>query len=1159
MKIRKIMIVLMLLLVLIFPAHAHAGLWDNFVNWVDKTIETVVDTAKDVSEAVVSTAEEITTNIIEFVVETGDWIYETENTLVEQSLNFFFGAAEDTVTLLSYFGLEVDISHWFSTGVHNSEDTAQLWRVEDYDNAANDPVYLAEFRQRQADYIANLNLSEDDENKNSHRNLRAYLGLSLDEAGLADKLAELWDPSRHAYKNPDMALIELIRIVADSDDYDDMILEGIADLPYWQNEDEEGRCVYTSENHVLMWLSTSWLLYELEGWEVGGEADVTRERLVRYLEVKNQYGMYESTSRVYSPFSLTALLNLYDYSQDDKIKELAGKAAVVLLNDIVMVTNDAGVPLSVDSRAYEGGFMRDSYMNTDYARYASMVTGLGDEIYEGGTKLDILAMTDLDVSCVINNRRNVLGSEVNISYKLGHSINDIDKIWEGLSQQDKVIFAQSGGAYGHPEVLDDMLDVYLDPLAGLNFFMEDLIQEADLADDLIDMSGVLLTKTSAPFTTSSIIMEKTMDLYRHGNVQLSSLQNYHPGNAGWQQQPWVATAGYYPVYTRSGAQYGGWKAGGQEQMNTHLPHIQQNKNVALILYKPAMELRFMDGVVASTDFLPVDDFLTAPVNLYWPEEYFDETAGYGNWLFGREGDGYVAVYRHCADTKIFEDDGEIVEIYSCSEDEQVWAAVVGDSETHGSFINFIFTMSEAKLKSKWYWSWAETRHVWKTTLEVDGVTISYAWEANVDDLTDSEMWELAGVTGMKTIETAQIGGYKLTGVDDNLTSAGFSNCASGSDILLHQNVSYLGTDPAVLRMWEDQDKVCHVVNKEDQSADLETIHAGEDVDIVAFKNYLFSGGEADKVANVSHEWTTVDLNFSYTNPVVFASVIDVAGSDPVVTEVRNITATSFEVRVAEFEWSDGEHLNFETIHYVVMEAGTYTLAHGVTMDVGAVLLETKFDGTPDFETVGVDLQDYLLVSQIQGKDLETVMDTRIDNKQTGSFDISLMVQEADQNSGRTIQAVVGYMAVGKQAVTSKKISLKSAHGTFLRAVNNGGSGETANFDAMAVGDHEIIVITGDSTKQGCMVNGDKVWLQTTKGYYYSAQPNGDLDVDRTKLGSYETFELINHTSDTACMQNGDVISLYSTHDTYMVAENTGKANANRENLGSWEKFIVFGY
>lgn len=1162
MTIKKIGLMVTLLLSLSFPAQAHAGLWDKFKNWATETVETIVDVAvdivEDVVEVVVETVEEVVTNVVEFIVDTGAWLYDTLTTVIEGSLNFFFGVANGTVTVLSFFGLDVDISHWFTSGIYNSEDHARVWKIEDYDHAPDRSEYKFAFQERQNAYIDSLNLSEDDAEKNDHRIIRTYLGLSLDESGLQSTLDNLAES-----KNPDFTMIELMRIIAQTDAYDEQIVTALIALPFWQDEDTERKRVYTSENHALMWMSATWLLWEMESLELGGGPDKVRERLVRYLNVKTKYGFYESLSGVYNKFTMVALLNLYDFAQDIEIKTLAGQAALLLLNDIAMVTNDLGAPIAVDARAYERMYMQSDYTTGDYSSIARMVTGLGHQEYSNSNKLDALATTTLDVSGVIYNRLEKLGSQVNLSYQFGHSINAVDSLWQGLDQQDKVIFSQSAGAYAHPELIDDLLDVYLNPLAGLTFFMDDLIVDANLADDIVDMSGVLLNETSAPFTTSSIISEKTMDLYRHGNVQLASLQNYHAGNAGWQQQPWSATAGEHAVYTRTGAEFGGWKAGGQEQMNTHLPYIRQNGNVALILYKAAMELRFMDSLESAASFIPVDDFETEPVNLYWPEAYFDDTATYGNWIFGREGDGYVAIYRHCQDTKTFSKNEKIegvektiqYEEYSCRANEQVWAAVVGNEETHESFTQFIFTVSEAKIKSKWYWSWAKTRHVWETTIEVDGKTISYGWEANVDDLTDAEMWELAGVTRSNTIESAAVQSHQTDNITHVASNSGVSHCARHDNVILHQTTTYNGADSAILRLQEGSDGQCAAFLQEDQSLDDETEHTEETIHIVSFENTVFAGGEAGILENINDEWFTVELNFSYTHPVIFASIVTANGMDPVVTELRNVTSSSFDVRLAEFNWNDGTH-TYENVHYVVMEAGTYPISNNRFIEVGAVLLTDDLNGSTHFETVGVDLQNYQLITQVQGHDAEWALSTRLDNVTTGHFDVSLMVEDANKNKDTPIQGLVGYMAVGQRPVKSIGLYLQGDHGTYFYASENGGENRTVNASAAKMSAWGKIVLSGDSREQGCFIDGDTVWLQTTSGYYYSAQPNGELTADRTRLGSWEKFRLINHTDQQGCLQNLDSISLQSHFNHFVVAESDGAANANRSAIGAWERITV---
>ena len=159
MKIKKTVITMILLFSLAFPAHAHAG-WGDFVDWCDDVVDTttdavdaVVDTTTDVvdyivdgGEAIVEVgvevSEDIITGVIEFFIDGGEWMYDASTTFVEGTLNFFFGLADGVVTLLSYFGLDVDISHWFSSGVYNSEDTAELWSVARYAEVSEDADYL---------------------------------------------------------------------------------------------------------------------------------------------------------------------------------------------------------------------------------------------------------------------------------------------------------------------------------------------------------------------------------------------------------------------------------------------------------------------------------------------------------------------------------------------------------------------------------------------------------------------------------------------------------------------------------------------------------------------------------------------------------------------------------------------------------------------------------------------------------------------------------------------------------------------------------------------------------------------------------------------------------------------------------------------------------
>ncbi|CRI62969.1 exported hypothetical protein [Thiocapsa sp. KS1] len=88
-----------------------------------------------------------------------------------------------------------------------------------------------------------------------------------------------------------------------------------------------------------------------------------------------------------------------------------------------------------------------------------------------------------------------------------------------------------------------------------------------------------------------------------------------------------------------------------------------------------------------------------------------------------------------------------------------------------------------------------------------------------------------------------------------------------------------------------------------------------------------------EVANgVGANWQTVTLPYSYTNPVVVASVqYPNATAKPVVAQVRNATGKQFELRVQNP--SNQALTDTYSVHYTVVEAGVYTQAqHGITME-----------------------------------------------------------------------------------------------------------------------------------------------------------------------------------------------------------------------------------
>jgi len=83
------------------------------------------------------------------------------------------------------------------------------------------------------------------------------------------------------------------------------------------------------------------------------------------------------------------------------------------------------------------------------------------------------------------------------------------------------------------------------------------------------------------------------------------------------------------------------------------------------------------------------------------------------------------------------------------------------------------------------------------------------------------------------------------------------------------------------------------------------------------------------------QWHTVSLAQSYTDPVVVMGPALNADPDPVTIRVRNVTGSSFEFQLDEWDYQDGVHAE-ETVGYMVVERGTHLLPGGGRLQAGHI-------------------------------------------------------------------------------------------------------------------------------------------------------------------------------------------------------------------------------
>lgn len=66
----------------------------------------------------------------------------------------------------------------------------------------------------------------------------------------------------------DFDIVKLIRILfLTNGEYDSIILKTLEPIPFWLEKNEDNR-EYWSENHMIMWMSSDWLLHEKYGKQI---------------------------------------------------------------------------------------------------------------------------------------------------------------------------------------------------------------------------------------------------------------------------------------------------------------------------------------------------------------------------------------------------------------------------------------------------------------------------------------------------------------------------------------------------------------------------------------------------------------------------------------------------------------------------------------------------------------------------------------------------------------------------------------------------------------------------------------------------------------------------------------------------------------------------
>jgi len=280
----------------------------------------------------------------------------------------------------------------------------------------------------------------------------------------------------------------------------------------------------------------------------------------------------------------------------------------------------------------------------------------------------------------------------------------------------------------------------------------------------------------------------------------------------------------------------------------------------------------------------------------------------------------------------------------------------------------------------------------------------------------------------------------------------------------------------------------------------------------------------------SSTWQTVALTQTYDNPVVIMGPVSYNGSHPVHVRLRNVESGSFEFQLEEWDYLDGGH-TVETIHYIVMEAGTHVFPDGTNVEAGTITLDENrggadfsqlFDSTP------------VLLTQVQTRSGPQAVVTR--QTPAGEAGFFAELQEEGNNNGKHKLEQVGYIALGPGSGTNNDIPYE---------IGRTGS-VTDEWESISFGqdmDTTSVFIARIQTTNG----GDPAALR----YRNLDRSSVDVFVEEERSRDDET----RHTSESvgyAAFRQDGILAAGDTPTTTSVIGERGSATGNQPDTGTWQ-------
>jgi hypothetical protein len=365
------------------------------------------------------------------------------------------------------------------------------------------------------------------------------------------------------------------------------------------------------------------------------------------LELKKTHGFSEFLSPVYMPFTITALLNLYDFTQIATVKEMSKACLDRCTEDILSVTLIDGTFIAPSGRSYQRHRVKTKGLHLsvfiDFVR-----TKLNtDRSNHTGEMALVEALAHSNYRPAIKAYMNFNITPKTITLKLSPSKEELYQFLEEKDPPDDVYVSLlwNHGMYV-PLEYEKILRVikFMDHNKIWEHSHFRVLQKARKLAPAERLAYIIYLIVHLwvvnSYVRGGFLTDVTSKTYREGNVILTSLVDYNAGLPSFQQWPWAVNLAGIPIWCSYGSvssaglqNLGNKEAASELSTGRVIPYMYHEGRRMIAVYR------------ANNIFLRLANVRIRPI-MRWPTNEFDEHGdkeiGTIKWLWARKSSAFMA-------------------------------------------------------------------------------------------------------------------------------------------------------------------------------------------------------------------------------------------------------------------------------------------------------------------------------------------------------------------------------------------------------------------------------------------------------------------------------------------------------------------------------------